>query len=120
MLDPNTYRSSERLAKARMSTWRFAQTHNLDHFEKVGFPVRVDSFQEIGPLLDSMQENRFDKYMRELGGLTGQEYDLVSEACRQAVLFQLAYFPSRQPVLPASTLMANFCLYKKLLGIDPG
>jgi hypothetical protein len=119
MLDSDTYRTSERLAKARLPAWQIAQTHNVDHFEKVGFPVRINSVQELGPLLDTMQENRFDKYMRELGGLTAEEYALIVAACRHAVLFQLNFFPSRQPVLPASTLLSVFCLYKKLIGIDP-
>lgn len=118
MLDSATYRTSERLAKSRLPAWQIAQTHNVDHFEKVGFPVRIDSIQELGPLLDTMQENRFDKYMRELGGLTAEEYGTVLDACRHAVEFQLRFFPSREPVLPASTLLSVFCLYKKLLGVD--
>jgi hypothetical protein len=66
-----------------------------------------------------MQENRFEKYMRELGGLTADEYALFIDACRHAGLFQLKFFPSRQPILPASTLLSMFCLYKKVLGADP-
>lgn len=119
MLDPDIYRMSERLAKARLPTWQIAQTHNVDHFEKVGFPVRIGGVQDLGPLLDTMQENRFDKYMHELGGLTEQEYAMILEACHYAVMFQLSYFPWRQPVLPASTLLSVFCLYKKLIGVDP-
>ena len=70
MIDPATYRASELLAKSMSPHWRIAQTHNLDHFERAGFPVRISSVREIGPIVDSMQENRFDSYMRELDGLT--------------------------------------------------
>jgi hypothetical protein len=118
MLDPDTYRVSERLAKAQMPAWQIAQTHAVDHFERVGFPVRVTSIRELGPLLDTMQENRFALYMRELGGLTVEEYELILDSCRHAVLFQLNYFPQRDLILPISTLLSVFCLYKKLLGID--
>jgi SAM-dependent methyltransferase len=119
MLDPYTYRVSERLAKSSLPAWQIAQTHNLDHFEKSGFPVRIESVQDLGPLIDTMQENRFDKYMRELGGLTLHEYELVLDASCRAVSFQLKFLPSRRPVVPASTLMSVFCLYKKLMGVNP-
>ena len=55
MLEPEIYRISERLAKAQMPTWRLAQTHAVDHFEKTGFPVRVSSLREVGQLLDTPQ-----------------------------------------------------------------
>ena len=118
MLEPEIYRRSERLAKAQLPTWRVAQTHNVDHFEKSGFPVRITSVGEVGQLLDTMQENRFQKYMRELGGLTESEYALLIEVCRDTVLFQMTYLPYRQPILPISTLLSVFALYKKFLGID--
>jgi hypothetical protein len=119
MLEPEIYRRSERLAKTQLPTWRVAQTHNVDHFERRGFPVRITSIGELGQLLDTMQENRFEKYMRELRGLTESEYALLIEVCRDAVLFQMTYLPYRQPILPISTLLSGFALYRKVLGIDP-
>src|SRR5580693_4323103 len=106
MLEPEAYRISERLAKAQLPTWRVAQTHNVDHFEKAGFPVRISTLREVGQLLDTMQENRFEKYMRELGGLTESEYAQVIKACRDAVLLQLTYLSNRRPILPLSTLLS--------------
>lgn len=119
MLEPEIYRISERLAKAQMPTWRLAQTHAVDHFEKTGFPVRVSSLRELGQLLDTMQENRFDGYMQELSGLTESEYALLIKACRDIVLFQLTYFSNRQPTLPLSTLLSAFTLYRKFRAVDP-
>ena len=118
MLEPETYRISERLAKAQMPTWRLAQTHHVEHFEKTGFPVRVSSLGELGQLLDTMHENRLDIFMQELGGLTESEYALLIKACRDAVLFQLTYFSNRQPILPLSTLLSVFTLFRKFLAVD--
>jgi hypothetical protein len=118
MLDVFSYRMNERLAKASLPAWQIGQTHNLDHFERVGFPVRVETLQELGPLLDTMQENRFEKYMQELGGLTPEEYALLVDASRDAVLFQLRFFPYRQPVVPASTLLSVLRLYNKIKGVN--
>jgi SAM-dependent methyltransferase len=117
MLDPQTYRASESLAKSLVPNWRISQTHNVDHFERAGFPVRIGSIRELGQIIDTMQENRFDGYMRELGGLTDEEYQLTLQACVDAVLFQLIYLPHRPPVLPISTLLSALALYGKLRGI---
>jgi SAM-dependent methyltransferase len=116
MLDVNTYRMSESLAKNCIPNWRIAQTHNVDLFQSVGFPVRIGTLQETAQLIDTMQENRFDIYMRELGGLTeGETRDFVS-ACRRVVEFQLTAFPLRRPVLPLSTMLSSYALYRKIRG----
>jgi len=119
MLDSPTYRASEQLAKSLLPHWRFGQVHNLDVFERIGFPVRIASIRELGPLLDSMQENRFDAYMRELDGLSDDEYNLLLEACKDSLRFQLRMFPQRPPVAPLSTMMSVITLYKKMLGFKP-
>lgn len=118
MLDPQTYRASELLARSMIPHWRIAQTHNLDHFERAGFPVRISSVRELGPILDTMQEKRFAKYVSELGGLSDAEYEMTLAACRDAVLFQMTYLPHREPVLPISTLLSALALYKKLRGVN--
>jgi len=56
--------------------------------------------------------------MQELGGLTETEHALLIKACRDAVVFQLTYFSNRQPVLPLSTLLSVFTLYRKFLAVD--
>ena len=119
MLDPQTYRASEQLAKSLIPSWRVSQIHNVDHFERSGFPVRIGSIREIGQIIDTMQENRFDPYMAELGGLSSPEHDLLLEACKDSVRFQLTYLPHRPPVLPVSTLLSAFALYKKMLAAKP-
>jgi SAM-dependent methyltransferase len=120
MLDPQTYRASEQLAKTLLPSWRIAQTHNLDVFEKVGFPVRIGSVREIGQIIDTMQENRFERYMAELGGLSADEYRTVLDACVELVWFQLTYLPHRQPLLPVSTLLSAYAIYKKMKGASRG
>ena len=119
MLEPQIYRANEALAKTMIPNWRIAQVHNLDHFERVGFPVRLGSIREIGQIIDTMQENRFEPFLRELGGVAGDEYARIVEACRSSVEFQLTYLPHRPPVLPISTLLSSFALYRKLQAASP-
>jgi SAM-dependent methyltransferase len=120
VLDIQTYRAGEQLAKSRIPSWRVSQIHNVDHFEHAGFPVRINSVRELGQIVDTMQENRFEGYMAELGGLSRDEYDLILETCKDAVRFQLTFLPHRPPVLPISTLLSAFALYKKMLGAGAG
>lgn len=118
MLDPHTYRANEALARTDPALeWR-AAAHTVEHLENIGFPVRIDSTQEVAQLVNSMQENRFDTYMAELGGLTGYEHYLLVLACRDICILQRRTFPSRRVVLPLSVMMSALCLYKKLQGIN--
>lgn len=119
MLDPQTYRANEALAKQDPANKRRAEAHVVDHFERIGFPVRIYSTQEVRPLINSMQENRFHLYMDEMGGLTEQEYTSLRIACRAIISFQRIHFPQVKPVLPLSVLMSVLCLYKKILNIKP-
>lgn len=114
MLDPQMYKTNEKLAKTLIPSWRVSQAHNLDHFEKAGFPVRISSFSELCQILDTMQEKRFDKYIQELGGLSIDEFDEIIKACMRFVKFQQIYFPYLKPILPISTLLSVYVLKKKI------
>src|SRR5690349_19375336 len=96
MLDQVQYRLAENVAKQQLPTWRIAQRHTLEVFEKAGFPVRVNSLADLRPLIDTMQENRFDSYMRELGGLTPARHSLLMNALRGISIFQLKYFNTQE------------------------
>jgi len=43
MLEISDYRLGEQLGRSTISNWRIAETHLVDHFIRVGFPVRIDS-----------------------------------------------------------------------------
>jgi SAM-dependent methyltransferase len=116
MLDPETYRSSERLAKSLIPSWRISQIHNLDLFERVGFPVRIQSVRELSQIIDTMQENRFDRYMAELDGLSESEFAMFVDACADVILFQAAFLPHKRPILPISTMISALAIYLKLQG----
>lgn len=120
MLDPAQYRREESRAKATLPNWRLAQRHGATLFQHVGFPVRVDCLDELGMLLDTMQEGRFEAIQQELGGLTEVEQDLLAQALAEAVRFQLAHFGSRAPVLPLDTVTAMLAAYRKMQALAPG
>lgn len=119
MLDPALYRLSESLGKQQIPSWRYSQIHHVDHFDKEGFPVRVQFLRDVSMLVDTMQENRFVSLMEELGGLTAQETDAFVNACADAVRFQLTYFPDKPPLIPLSTVMSALVIYNKIAAYNP-
>lgn len=119
MLDPRQYRREETRAKALLPNWRLASRHGATVFARVGFPVRVDCLDELGMLLDTMQEGRFEAIQQELGGFTEAEQELLIQALAEAVRFQLAHFGSRPPVLPLDTVTAMLASYRKLTALAP-
>jgi hypothetical protein len=66
-----------------------------------------------------MQEGRFDYYMKELGGFTDEDSTLFLNVCIDYIDFYCSVFQKDQVVLPLSTLISHFALYKKLLGFNP-
>jgi len=119
MLDIQAYRAAESQARAVLPNWRLAQRHNLDHFEKVGFPVRLNSLAETYNLLDTMQEERFQAMQNELGGLSPEEFSLVVEAATTVLRFQAAHYPGRPLFLPLDTLLSMLSIYKKITTLNP-
>jgi len=119
MLEISDYRLGEQLGRSTISNWRIAETHLVDHFIRVGFPVRIESRHEVGQLLDTMQEKRFEQFMTELGGLSAAEADSLTDALVSSVKFQMAHLPRRNPCVPFSTMLSSLTLYKKIVGIKP-
>lgn len=114
MLDPFSYAQAESLAKQGLKTWRAIQAHVPHVFASSGFPVQVDTIHELPMLADTMQEGRFDQYMRELKGLTEDEIELITDATATFIKFFAATFHGGQVPLPLSTIIAHLALYKKI------
>jgi hypothetical protein len=119
MLEISDYRLGEQLGRSTISNWRIGETHLVDHFIRVGFPVRIESRHEVGQLIDTMQEKRFERFMTELGGLTATEVESFTDALVSSVKFQMAHLPRRKPCVPFSTMLSSLVLYKKIVGFKP-
>jgi SAM-dependent methyltransferase len=119
MIEIQDYRSSERHARSIISSWWLAESHQVEVFAKIGFPVRIESVHEIGQLVDTMQENRYERFLSEIGGLSEEDARLLTVALRQCVLFQRACLPKRRPILPISTMTSALLLFRKIRGFKP-
>jgi hypothetical protein len=119
MLDIPSYRMHEEMAKSSLPTWWISQRHNLELFEKGGFPVRISMLSQLRQVVDTMHENRFDAFMREIGGLTNEEAAALIRACQDLVLFQRLHFPNHKPLVPLSTLFSVLLVAQKLKALKP-
>lgn len=120
MLDSVAYRANESNAKRAIANWRLSNINDPYVFQNQGFPVRADSFLDLAQILDTMQEGRFDYYMNELGGFTDEETSFFVKVCLDYIDFYHSFFQRDRVVVPLSTLISHFVIYKKLLGYNSG
>ena len=120
MIDSAAYRANETNAKRAIADWRLSNINDPYVFQNQGFPVRVDSFLDLAQILDTMQEGRFDYYMKELDGFTHEDTTFFVKVCLDYIDFYRSLFQRERVVVPLSTLISHFVVFKKLLGYDPG
>jgi hypothetical protein len=120
MIDAAAYRANETNAKRAIASWRLSNINDPYIFQNQGFPVRADSFLDLAQILDTMQEGRFDYYMKELGGFTEEDSQFFVKVCLDYINFYCSFFQRSRVVVPLSTLISHFVIYKKLLGYKPG
>lgn len=119
MIDAPAYRANETNAKRAIADWRLSNINDPYIFQNQGFPVRTDSFLDLAQILDTMQEGRFDYYMKELGGFTEEDADFFVNVCLDYIDFYRSFFQRERIVVPLSTLISHYVIYKKLLGYNP-
>src|SRR5260370_42363443 len=120
MIDSAAYRANETNAKRAIADWRLSNVNDPYVFQNQGFPVRAGSFLELAQILDTMQEGRFDYYMKELGGFSEEDKRFFVKACLDYIGFYSSFFQRERVIVPLSTLISHFVVYKKLIGYNPG
>jgi len=115
-MDIGSYQLNERLASAALPSWRLKALHSPHVFVNAGFPVRVQSTDELVGLLDTMQEGLFASFVKELGGFDDADLSAFVDALADYCLFFRINFPWRKAPLPLSTMIAHFTLAQKLRG----
>ena len=119
MIDGSSYRLAEALAKRQIPDWHITHFHNVAFEHDGSFPNNIKSFSELGPILDTMQENRFSPYMREMNGLTIGERDTLVKALVDCVLLQKIYMPDIKTRLPYATMIAHLAAFSKISSYNP-
>ena len=113
VIDPVSYSSIEIKSKSSVPIF-IRQAFDLEVFQNIGFPIRVDNFLALRPLLDTMQEGRFRGYVEELGGFSEGDVEKLMRAIRSHLSFQKKYFPQSSQILPLDTMASGLLVAKKL------
>lgn len=113
IIDPITYSSIELKTKEGVPIF-IRQAFDLEVFNNIGFPTRVDNIMALRPLVDTMQEGRFRAYIEELNGFSEFDVGLLVEAIKRHFAFQRKYFPHEMMILPLDTMASGLLVSKKL------
>jgi len=115
MIDAAAFRQAESQVRQSLNSWRPIQIQSPHIFANSGFPVRIETIQELVMLVDTMQENRFDPYMVELGGMTDAELGQFVASLVAFVQWYATVFRGGEVPVPLSTMIAHFALNKKIM-----
>ena len=118
-MDILDYRRAETLAKTALREWRLPLAHMPPNFIDNGFPLRLESRDQLLLILDTMQEDRFDFYVQEMGGLNPSEIHELVDALSAFAAFHLATFPGKTVQLPLSTFLSQLVIALKLRHLRP-
>lgn len=112
VLTPETYDARERLARQTLSN-RIVEVFQPVTFGTFGYPVHVDTAEELWKYVDVMQENRFEQdFQHLLGGLTDEEFGLFT-AINEAVLgLSLGHFG--KPMLARAGLLRAINTFRQI------
>jgi hypothetical protein len=113
------YRNLENLAKAMSASFREQDKQFPATFEKVNFPVRLNSIAEAHKLCNWNSFGTFEKYMRFSNGLSNDDIDLLLEDLKSFVEFQKTFFPQDKIYLPIEQFYKSLMLFKiaEVLGV---
>jgi len=115
-MDFVSYRRYEQLACQDIHSWRLKQMHSPHVFEKAGFPVALESIDDLKFLLDTMHEGRIVAFCQELGGLGETDLETLRRVFGVYCDFFAHTFSSPRAIAPLGTLLAHHVIARKLAG----
>lgn len=116
-MDTASYRLSETLGKQAIRSLRQTGIHSPDYFQSTGFLTRVESKDDLIPLLDVMHNNRFEGFVTEFGGLADEVMDELLDGFSDYIRFFMANFPSAKVPIPLSGMLSQYAVARKIRGI---
>jgi hypothetical protein len=119
MLDKEYYQAQEQLAKSKIENFMRWNPYSVDKWQAHGFPVRLHSLPQLRALINSMHDNRYDRFMNEFGGLDKNEHKTLLSILNEIIRFQKMYFGVSEIILPFDSILAYFSIYKKIISLKP-
>lgn len=113
-MDLNAYRRSEALGIASLDTIRVKEIHSPQFFNSRGFASRIESTVDLHSYVSSMQTDRFEIYLNEMGGWNESEISYLLSRLEIFCRFHAATFGQSSVHIPYSEIAAHYALYLKL------
>ncbi len=114
MIDPAAYNDAETRGYRSMANWVWQSMMTTSKLEPSAFPLRVESVRDLRPMLDSMHQSRFAKFVAELRGLSEAELDEVADGLARFARFYVRVFQDDTVPLPLNTMLASYLTARKL------
>ena len=77
-MEIDKYNSLEKINKKKLPNL-IIECFASHAFDKIGYPTRVEEFQELKKFIDVMQENRYFDNLKRLKYLSKEEYNLLKK-----------------------------------------
>ncbi len=116
-MDLESYRMSEALGRMAIRSIWDSSIHTPKAFDTDTFPLRINRHDDLAAYIDVMHENRFDRFMAEMSGMTDTELEEFLGGLVAYCRFLMAHFRSDSVPLPLSGMLSQYCAYRKATGV---
>ena len=133
-MDFAAYARWESLALEQENSWMGRRIHYPKTFADDGFPLRLDSLEDLKFLLLSGSYGRFESYQEELGGFREEDIIAIKAAAEKYCTFFTTMFTYKRFTVPIDELVKEYIKWRacssllgfmnksnpKILEIGPG
>lgn len=115
MIDPRRYDDAERQAMIQVGDWAALSSFRPYFFQESRFPIRIAELGELRYVVSVMNDVRdAEAVLREMRGLRAPDVDAIFEAVRRFVGFQVGILGHTQVVIPFTSFVYYYALFRKL------
>ena len=111
-MDFPAYARWESLALEQESSWIGRRIHYPKEFANDGFPLRLDSLEDLKFLLLSGSCGRFEAFQEELGGFRDEDIIAIKSAAKKYNLFFTSMFTYKRFRVPIEELVKEYIKWR--------
>jgi len=112
LLTVEQYDSAERAGKRQLSN-RFLEAFQPVHFEKVGYPTRIENGMEVMRFLDSMHDGRLKRYCeKEHYAPTYEEFEMIKDLTDS--IYQMSKSKYGKGVIVKAPMLSSMNVLRRL------
>jgi len=114
MIDPAAYDDAESLAYRASGSWTWRGLMSGSVLDYSNFPVRVRSIHDLKPLINAMDQMRYEHHLREIGGLREDDLVALSAVTKALARFFIHTFHDPNVIIPLGSLVSHLLVFRKI------